>query len=299
MLVDVRRWLFWTRTDHRASGTYKWVIQPSRPGLVGRIEEFWRYRRILYFLSYRTLRSQYEGSRFGVLWLFARPLLPILISTFIFGSLLQIPSDGVPYFIFFLAGQASWHTFERSLLFTSRGLSQNQGLLTKVYFPRVMAVFSSVTIAVAWFGAYFGLLILAAFYYLWKDHVWYLRFGPPLLLVPVVIALSLLLSIAIGLWTSVWQLRFREMRYTLRYFTRFWSYLTPVIYPMSQIPREHRWIVYANPMAPIVETFKWALLGIGEFPALPLLCAIGTTLLVLAGGLWYFSWAEASTADHL
>jgi len=299
MFVAVRRWLFWTRTDRRAANTYKWLIEPSRPGLVGRIEEFWRYRRILYFLSSQTLRSQYQGSTFGILWLFGRPLLPILISTFIFGSLLQIPSDGVPYFIFFLAGQASWHTFERALLFTSRALSQNAGLLTKVYFPRVMTVISSVTIAVAWFASYFGLLVLGAFYYLWKDHVWYLRFSPTLLLVPVVMAMSLVLAIAIGLWTSVWQLRFREMRYTLRYFTRFWSYMTPVIYPLSQIPPQHRWIVYLNPMAPVVETFKWALLGIGEFPALPLLASVFITSLVLAGGLWYFHWAEASTADRM
>lgn len=299
MLADVRRWLFWTRTDRGNARNYKWVIEPTREGLAGRIEEFWRYRRVLYFLCVRTLKSSYQGSSLGIVWLFGRPLLPIIISTFIFGSLLQVPSDGVPYFLFFLAGQSSWHVFERALLFTSRGLSQHQGMLTKVYFPRVMAVIASSAIAVAWFGSYVGLLLLGAVYYLFKDHVWYLRFGPQLLVAPFVVVLSLVLAIAIGLWTSVWQLRFREMRYTLRYVTRFWSYLTPVIYPMSQVPPEHRWIIYANPMAPIVETFKWSVLGIGTFPALPLLSSVVVTVVVLAAGLWYFSRAEGNSADRM
>jgi lipopolysaccharide transport system permease protein len=298
MFADVKRWFVWSRPDD-AARQYKWVVEPVREGFIARAGEFWRYRRILWFLSARTLKGAYQGMSLGIFWLFARPLLPVLISTFIFGRLLGVPSDGLPYFLFFLAGQASWHVFERSLMMTTRSLYQHQGMLKKVYFPRVMAPISSVSIAVAWFGSFMGLLLAGAVYYLWKDGVWYLHMGPQLLFVPLCTALSLLLAIGIGLWTSIWQLRIREMRYTIRYFTRFWSYLTPVIYPMSQVPPEHRWIIYANPMAPIVETFKWGLFGVGTFPAIPLLCATGVIACVLLAGLWYFHWAEAAAVDKM
>jgi len=243
MFTDVKRWFMWGRTEQSGASQYKWVIEPVGEGFVARVKEFWRYRRILWFLSVQQIKGSYQGYSLGIGWLFLRPLLPILISTFIFGNLLNVPSDGLPYFLFFLAGQASWHVFERSLLMVTRSLYQGQGMLKKVYFPRIMAPISSMAISVVWFGTFTGLLILAAFYYLFKDGVWYLRLGPQLLIAPLCVVASLVLSLGIGLFTSVLQLRFREMRYTLRYFTRFWSYLTPVIYPMSLVPPEHRWML--------------------------------------------------------
>jgi lipopolysaccharide transport system permease protein len=275
------------------------VIEPSREGFVGRVQEFWRYRRVLWFLSGQQIKGAYQGYAMGIGWLFFRPLMPILISTFIFGKLLNVPSDGLPYFLFFLAGQASFHVFERSLMMVTRSLYQNQGMLTKVYFPRIMAVVASMGISLVWCGAFMGLLILATFYFLFKDGVWYIKMGPQLLVAPLVIVASLVLAVGIGLFTSVLQLRFREMRYTIRYFARFWSYLTPVIYPMSVVPPGQRWIIYLNPMAPIVETFKWSLFGIGTFPAIPLLSALIVIVIVLFAGIWYFNWMEGATVDRM
>ena len=299
MFADVRRWFVWWRPDQASPRQYKWVIEPVGEGFFARVEEFWRYRRILWFLSMQAIKGAYQGYTLGIGWLFLRPLLPILISAFIFGRLLNVPSDGLPYFLFFLAGQATWHVFERSLLFTTRSLYSSQGMLKKVYFPRIMAPVSSVAISVVWFGTFMGLLVLAALYYLVKDGVWYIHMGPQLLVAPLCVAVSLVLAVGIGLFTSVLQLRFREMRYSIRYFTSFWSYLTPVIYPMSQIPPEHRWIIYANPMAPLVETFKWSLFGVGTVPFIPLLCSFGIILLVLIAGIWYFNWAESAAIDRM
>lgn len=299
MFADVKRWFVWGREEQSASRHYKWVIEPVGEGFVARVQEFWRYRRILWFLSVQQIKGSYQGYTLGIGWLFLRPLLPILISTFIFGNLLNVPSDGLPYFLFFLAGQASWHVFERSLLMVTRSLYQGQGMLKKVYFPRIMAPISSMAIAVVWFGTFTGLLILAAFYYLFKDGIWYISLGPRLLIAPLCVFASLVLSLGIGLFTSVLQLRFREMRYTIRYFTRFWSYLTPVIYPMSLVPPEHRWLIYLNPMAPLVETFKWSLFGVGTFPVIPLLSALAVIAVVLLAGIWYFSRMEASAVDRM
>src|SRR5687768_1378394 len=128
MLADVRRWFGWTRTTRNTGQHYKWVIEPVREGFAARVEEFWRYRRILMFLSARAVKGTYQGMTLGVFWLFARPLLPIAISALIFGSLLKVPSDGIPYFLFFLAGQSVWYVFEQSLLMTTRSLDSSKGM---------------------------------------------------------------------------------------------------------------------------------------------------------------------------
>jgi len=299
MLTDVRRWFFWRRAESTASRQHKWVIEPVREGFFARVQEFWRYRRILWFLSAQAVKGTYQGMTLGPLWLLVRPVLPILINTMVFGGLLGVASDGVPYFLFFCAGHSCWYVFERSLLMTTRSLDRNRGIIKKVYFPRVIAPVSSVAIALTFFAAFIGMLLLGSLYYLWKDGVWYLRFGPELLIAPLCTMLSLVLAIGVGLVTSIWQLRIKEMRYTIRYFAHFWSYATPVIWSLSQLPPQHRWLVYANPMAPIVATYKWALFGTGDFELLPLVSACGSIFLVLLAGLWYFSWAEGAAIDKM
>jgi lipopolysaccharide transport system permease protein len=299
MITAVRRWLPWTRPQVASDRPYQWVIEPVREGFFARTKEFWRYRRILWFLCSRALKSRYEGMTLGPLWLFVRPLAPIFIGAFVFGRLLGMPSDGVPYFLFFLTGQAAWHVFDRSLMMVTRGLSINQGILKKVYFPRLMAPISAASIGLTYFAAFMAMLIVAAFFYLFKDGIWYLQAGPQLLLAPLSALLALILAIGVGLFATIWQTRFREMRYTIRYFTQFWMYLTPVFYPLSQVPPQYRWIMYVNPMGPIVETFKWSMLGIGELPVVPLGCSVVITLVVLLAGIWYFSWAEAGAIDKM
>src|ERR1051325_8637047 len=225
MFSDARRWFVWPRSSDARGQQYKWVIEPVREGFFARAQEVWRYRRILWFMSAQMVKRRYQGMMLGPLWLFVLPLGPIIVSTFIFGRLLGVGSDGVPYFLFFLTGQASWYVFERSLMMSTRSLDMNRSMLKKVYFPRVIAPISAVGVSVAYFVGFFGLLLMSAIFYLLKDHVWYLRFGPALLLAPLCTILSLVLAIAVGLWTSIWQLRVKEMRYTIRYFTHFWSYL--------------------------------------------------------------------------
>jgi len=300
-LLELRRTLGLAAAEGkvRPADLDKWVIDASRIGLRERLHEFWRYRRVLSYFSIKSVKSLYEGTTLGIFWLFARPLLPIAISAFIFGKLLQVASDGVPYFLFFLTGSCTWMLFERGLLMVSKSFAQASSLLKKVYFPRLIAPFAATLPAIVNFAIYMGLLIGAAVYYLIVDDRWYLQISPRLLLGGVAIALTLLFTVAVGLWTSVWQVQIPDLKFGLRYAMRFWFYATPVIYPMSQVPPEHRWIVYVNPMAPLVETFKWATLGVGEFPAMPLLSASVVIALVFLGGVWYFGRAEASVIDDL
>jgi lipopolysaccharide transport system permease protein len=277
----------------------KWIIEPVGSGVFTQLQEFWRYRRMLWFLSVRGVKRLYVGMNLGIFWLFVRPLLPIAISTLIFGRLLNVPSDGVPYFLFFLAGSTSWMLFEQSAMWATRSLDLNKGLIKKVYFPRLIVPLSSVAPAVVQAGVYGALLFASVVYYFVRDGRWYLRLGPELFVALLAAGLSVLFAVAVGLWTTIWQVKFREVRYTLRYVMRFWNYLTPVLYPLSQVPEKYHWIVFLNPMAPLVEAFKWGVLGIGELNFTATMSGLGVIVLTLFGGIWYFNRSEATSVDKL
>jgi lipopolysaccharide transport system permease protein len=288
----------------------QWVIEPVHVGVVARAKEFWRYRRILWFFAGRRIKERYESTTLGKFWLFARPLMPMFASTMIFGGMLAIRSDGVPYFLFLLAGNSCWRIFERSVFWSARSFDQNRALLKKVYFPRLVAPVSSVAPAVTEFGVLLGLLLAATVYYLIHDGKFYLRLGPGLLLAPVAVVLTVFLAIAVGLWFSVFVARHKDFQFSIRYFTRFWHYGTPVLYPLSAVPTTYhvealnmtinpRLIVELNPITAPVQLYKWGLLGIGEFPGLALLASLVITLIVFASGVWFFTREEGATVDRL
>jgi len=282
------------------SDTAQWVIAAdTREGLVARVREIWRYRRILWFLAERRIKDRYEDTTLGKFWLFARPLMPIFISTVIFGRLLGVPSDGVPYFLFFLAGSSCWRIFERSVQWSTRSLDQNRGLIKKVYFPRLIAPIASVAPALTEFGVLFALLVISCGVYWIHDGRLYLRIGVPMVAALLAVMLAMLLAIAVGLWTSVLQVKHKDVQYSIRYFTQLWQYVTPVLFPLSSVPEKYRLIFFVNPMTPVVEMYKWGLLGIGEFPGAELALGIGVLVVVLAGGAIYFNSSEATSVDRL
>jgi homopolymeric O-antigen transport system permease protein len=276
-----------------------WVIEPQREGVRARATELWRYRRVLWFLATRTVKDRYEGMSLGVFWLFARPLIPILLGGFVFGGLLGLPSDGVPFVLFFMTGIVPWTLFERSILFGTKCLNQHKGLMKKLYFPRLISPIASISPAAADFAIYMLLLCGVALFYLWKDGVMYVRLGPSLIVALLMSLLAVFASLSVIFWTCVLQARHQETRFTLRYFMQFWMYLTPVFYPISLVPPEHRWVIYVNPMASVVAAFRWGILGVGELPLAPLATSIVVALLAMAAGIWFFTVNESSTIDRL
>ena len=282
-----------------ASSADEWVIEPQRAGIGARAAELWRYRRVLWFLASRSVKERYEGMTLGIFWLFARPLLPIFVAAFVFGTLLKVPSDGVPYIFFFMTGIVPWMLFERSALFGTMCLQQHRSLMKKLYFPRLIAPLASIAPAIVDFVIYVVLLVLVALFYLWKDGVMYMRVDPWLVVALLMAALAVFSALSVIFWTSVFQTRHAETRFTLRYVTQFWMYLTPVMYPISIVPPEHRWIVYVNPMASVVATFRWAVVGIGEVPVGPLMSAIAIAVAAMAAGIWFFSASESATIDRI
>lgn len=285
--------------EEEARRSEKWVVEPLRAGVFARVEELWRYRRTLWFLANQARKRPYERMTLGIFWVFARPLIPILINTLIFGSLLQIKSDGLPYFLFYLTGMASWHMFDRGLLWATRSLTQSRGLVKKVYFPRMIVPIASVAPVLVEFLIFMGLLAGAFVYYRIHDGIWYIRISWGLLVALLVQSLALVLVIAIGFFTSVAQARHRDVRYSLRYVMQFWSYATPLLYPISAVPEQYRWLMYLNPMAAIVQGFKWGVLGVDVFPLWPFVGATVVTTVVFACGFWFFGRAETAAVDKM
>jgi lipopolysaccharide transport system permease protein len=281
------------------SPSAEWVIEPERPGAAARAIEIWRYRRLLWFLATRSVKDLYEGTSLGVFWLFARPLFPILVGGFVFGGLLRLPSDGMPFVLFFMTGMVPWSLFDRSVMFGTKCLDTHKSLIKRLYFPRLISPVASVAPAATYFVIYLVLMLLVVMLYLWKDGVLYVRLGPALLVALLMSVFAVACALSLVFWTCVLQARHKETRFGLRYVMQFWMYLTPVFYPISMVPPEHRWLLYINPMASVVATFRWGIIGVGEVPLIPLATSFVVATATMVAGIWFFTISEPSTVDRL
>ena len=277
-----------------------WVIAAdTREGFLARVREVWQYRRILWFFAVKSLTSLYAKTHLGVSWLFIRALVPLGVGSFVFGNVMQVPSGAVPYFIFYATGQIAWNCFDGPLIRASRGLEGNRQLLTKLYVPRVILPLASMTAGLIEPAIITLVFAGALVYYRAHDGVWYVQAEPRMLAAVASVLLILAFAFSLSLWTSVWQARARDARFVLRYVIGFWLYLTPIIYPASQVPERIRWLVYLNPLTAPVETFKWAVLpGLqqswGWFAY-----SVAVTILAFCAGAWYFARSEAAAMDKL
>jgi lipopolysaccharide transport system permease protein len=277
-----------------------WVIAPNqREGFFGRIREVWRYRRILWFFSVKSLQSLYAKTHLGVSWLFIRTLVPLAVGSFVFGSVMQIPSGGVPYFLFFLTGQVPWNFFDGPLIRASRGLDANRQLLTKLYIPRIILPVGQMAAGLVEPVILILVLMGSLVFYRRSDGIWYVQAEPRLLATLASVCVTLWFAFALSLWTSVWQARARDARFILRYVLTFWLYFTPVIYPLSSVPADIRWVMYLNPLTAPIETFKWALLPGMEHSWPWFGYSVAVTVVVFLSGAWYFARSESATMDKL
>jgi lipopolysaccharide transport system permease protein len=277
-----------------------WTIgADADEGFAPRTREIWRYRRILWFFSRKALQSLYSKTVLGPAWIFIRTLVPLAVSSFVFGQIMQVPSGGVPYFVFFLAGQVPWNCFDGPLIRGSQGIEVNRQLLSKLYVPRIILPLGSMTAGIAEPVIIALVLIGSLVYYRVNEGVWYVRPEPQVLAAIAAVVLVLAFAFSLTLWTSVWQARARDARFALRYTVGFWLFLTPVIYPLSAVPADFRWLVQLNPLTAPVETFKWALLPGMQHSWPWFLYSFAVAVGVFLGGAWYFTRSEAVTMDKL
>ncbi len=274
----------------------EWVIEPRREDLMSRLRDVWRYRRLMRFFATKSLEKMIRRTVLGPAWILIRPLFPIFVNTFIFGGVLGVGSDGIPYFLFVTTGSAIWELFSAATMWGTRSLDLNRGLMNRIYIPRLILPLATMTPAYLNFAIYMVVLAVGFVYYHMTTGVNY--FTPAHLGWSLAaLALSGVLSVGISLWTSVPAMQARDVRFTLGYVFGFWSLLTPVLYPLPT--EKYKWLVALNPMTPVVNGFKYGVLGIGTISAREFGVSAAITLVVFVSGMWFFGRAEADAADKV
>lgn len=254
------------------------------------LRELWEYRELLYFLIWRDIKVRYKQTALGAAWAVIQPFFMMVVFSLFFGKLAGVPSDGIPYPVFAFCGLLPWQLFAHALTESSNSLVGNQNLITKVYFPRLVVPIAAVLGGVVDFAIAFLILLVMMFYFGIVP-------GWAIVTLPLFIVLAITTALAVGLWLSALNVKYRDVRYTMNFLVQFWLFATPVAYPSSLIPEQWRWAYGLNPMAGVVEGFRWALLGKTDPPGALLAVSIAVVVFLLIGGLYYFRKMEQEFAD--
>jgi lipopolysaccharide transport system permease protein len=277
--------------------TGDWEITATEPGLRVVLADVWRHRHLVNYIGGRALRKMYRKTVLGWLWLFINPLFPLALRSLIFGALLGVGSNGVPYFLFLLCGTIIWDAFAVSWTWGTRALEMNRGVTDQVYAPRVLMPLGNLTPALLEIAIKTAVFALAVVYYAVHDHHLYLQLGVHTLWAAAALLCVLLLAVGLSYFTSVWGETGRDARFALGQILAVWYLLTPVLFPLSELQPAHRAWALLNPLTVMVETFKWGLFGIGEFLPVPFAVTAALTAAIVALGLLYFSRSEARALD--
>ncbi len=266
------------------------IIRPSSGWASLGLKELWEYRELLYFLIWRDIKVRYKQTILGAAWAIIQPFFMMIVFSLFFGRLAGAPSDGIPYPIFVYCALLPWQLFAHALTESSNSLIANERLITKVYFPRLVIPISAVLAGLVDFAIAFVILVAMMAYY---------RIVPTLavLTLPLFIILAVMTSLGVGLWLSALNVQYRDVRYTLTFLTQVWLFATPVAYSSTLVPERWRAIYGLNPMAGVVEGFRWALLGKAQGPGILLAVSVSVVILILIGGVYYFQRMEETFAD--
>lgn len=258
-------------------------------GLGIRWRELWSYRELLFFMVWRDVKVRYRHTVLGVLWAMLQPLLTMIVFTIIFGRFAQMPSDGQPYALFALAALAPWTYFSTAVTSGANALVGSEHLISKVYFPRLLIPAGAVITPLI--DLLVTLVLLAA------ALAWFgVVPGPQAAALPLFVLLAAFSALAASLWLSALNVLYRDVRFVLPFLLQFWMFASPVVYPASSVPDGWRTLYGLNPMATVVEGFRWAVLGT-ELPPAMAAVSVLTALAALAGGAIYFRRMEGRFAD--
>jgi lipopolysaccharide transport system permease protein len=254
--------------------------------------ELWEYRDLLYFLTWRDVKVRYKQTVLGAAWAVLQPLAAMIIFSVIFGALAKVPSNGVPYPVFAYAALVPWTFFANAVISGSNSLVDQEALLTKVYFPRILAPAAAVLAGLVDVAIASVVLV-----------VMMLIFGVvpsfAILTIPIFVLLACAAALAVAVWLSALNVRFRDVRYTLPFLIQIWLFASPVAYPSSLVPEPWNLAYALNPMVGVIDGFRWALLGDVPSPWLSVAISAAVIALLLAGGLRFFRRVERSFADAI
>jgi len=265
------------------------ITPPSRWREVP-LGEMWDYRELLYFFVWRDIKIRYKQTAIGAAWAVLQPFLTMLVFSLFFGKLAHIPSEGLPYPVFYYSALLPWMYFAAALQNATNTIVENQRLITKVYFPRLILPFSSVLSGLVDFAISFLMFVLMMIYY-------GIRPSAAMLWLPVFLLLTVLTALGVGLWLAALNAIYRDVRYVLPFLVQFWMFASPVAYPSSLVPEKWRWLYGLNPMEGVIEGFRWSLAGQGQPPGHLIFVSAGVVAAVLLSSVAYFQKMETTIAD--
>lgn len=265
---------------------------PSKGWALPRLRELWEYRELLFFLVWRDIKVRYKQTVLGAAWAIIQPFFTMVIFSLFFGRLAQVPSDGLPYPIFSYAALVPWTFFASALNQASNSLVLSANMVKKIYFPRLTLPIATVLANIVDFVLAFLVLLGMMLYYGMVPTI-------NVLWLPLFLLLALITSLGVSLWLSAMNVQFRDVHYTIPFLTQAWLFITPIAYPSSLLPQPWQTLYGLNPMAGVIEGFRWALLGSDTAPgAMTILSAI-MALTLFIGGAFYFRRMEKNFADVL
>jgi len=265
-------------------------IEPTHGWVSLKFRETWAYRELLYFLIWRDIKVRYKQTALGALWAIIQPVFTMLVFSIFFGRLAGIASDGFPYPIFSYTALLPWQLFAFALAESGNSLVNNQRIITKIYFPRLIVPIAAVLAGLVDFAIAFVVLLGMMVYYR-------IAITWAVLTLPFFLLLAIATALAIGLWLSALNVQYRDVRYMIPFLTQFWLFITPIAYPSSLVPQWARLFYGLNTMAGVVEGFRWALLGDQVGGGYMILISIIMVIVLLVGGLMYFRRMEKTFAD--
>jgi len=278
-------------TKHEPATIY---IKPSSGLAALNLRDLWLYRELVYFMIWREIKVRYKQTMLGAAWAIIQPVLTMIVFTFIFGRIAKLPTDGnIPYPIFSYTALLPWGLFSAALNQASRSLTSNQNMVSKIYFPRLVLPLASVLSGLVDFVIAFVILIGLMIYYHVTPSI------NALWAVTLFLLLTVVTALGVALWLSAINVKYRDVNYALPFMTQFWQFITPIAYSSTLIPAKLQIIYMLNPMAGVVNGFRWALLGVGNGPDAGLWLSVGIALLILISGLYYFRNMEKTFADTI
>ena len=250
----------------------------------------WQYRELLYFFVWRDIKVRYKQTVVGAAWAVFQPLMTMAVFSLFFGKLAKMPSNGLPYPVFYFSALLPWTYFSGALQNATSVVVEQQRVITKVYFPRLVLPLSAVVAGLVDFSIGFVVFLVMMAYY---------RIVPslPIFFFPLFLLMAVLTALGVGLFLSALNAIYRDVRYVLPFLVQFWMFASPVAYPSSLVPQRWRWLYELNPMAGVIDGFRWSLTGKGQPPGILLAVSASMVVLLVAAGTVYFQKMEGTIAD--
>ena len=281
--------------DYYGADHWTMILRPKKSLFQINLKELWQYRDLIALFVRRDFVAKYKQTILGPLWFIIQPLLTTLMFVVVFGNIAGIPTDGIPQVLFYMSGIVGWNYFSTCLNDTSQTFLKNASIFGKVYFPRLaMPISVVISNMVSFIIQFLFLLCFLLYFYLRGADV---STGIEVLLLPFLVLMMAGLGLGFGIIISSLTTKYRDLTHLVGFGVSLWMYATPIIYPLSEIPERYRMFVLANPMTPLIETFKTVLLGVGSVNYLYLLYSLVFTIVLLIVGVLIFNKVERTFMD--